>query len=145
MKEFTHFYRWGLNMKQHMAIYTMALIFFRGVIEVLLGHDSISILMLVEMTLTSMVIAIIESALFPDHFDESELQRRTILWVIMCNLLFIGAAVRFQWFADVPLWGECLLIVILEGGLFAMWFGVHVAQKIETRALNQHLHDFQKQ
>ena len=48
MKEFTHFYRWGLNMKQHMAIYTMALIFFRGVIEVLLGHDSISILMLAE-------------------------------------------------------------------------------------------------
>ena len=92
-----------------------------------------------------MVIAIIESALFPDHFDESELQRRTILWVIMCNLLFIGAAVLFRWFADVPLWGECLLIVILEGGLFAMWFGVHVAQKIETRALNQHLHDFQKQ
>lgn len=145
MKEFMRFYRWGMNMKLHMAIYTLALVFFRGLIEILLGNDSISLLMLVQMLLTSMVVAIIESFCLPDKLNEDALKQRTILWVLMCNLLFIGASVIFQWFNDIPAWGYIILILILEGGLFAMWFGVHVVQKMDTRDLNTHLKQFQKE
>lgn len=132
-------------MKLHMALYTLALVFIRGLIEILLGNDSISLLMLVQMLLTAMSVAIIESICLPEKLDECKLKQRTILWAIMCNLLFIGASVCFHWFNDIPTWGVILLIIFLEGGLFAMWFGVHVVQKMDTRDLNMHLKQFQEE
>ena len=43
----------------------------------------------------------------------------------------------------VPLWGDILLIVMLECGLCAVWFGEQVACWRDTKLLNRNLKKFQ--
>ena len=47
-------------------------------------------------------------------------------------------------FANVPLWGGIFLVLFLEWGLSAMWFGLHVALRRDTRSLNRKLSEYQK-
>ena len=145
MKEFLKFYRWGLNVKLHMSIYTIALLFFACIIQLLLGGNSIEVWTIFEMLITSFIVAIIERACFPLDKDLNKKQtiNRTILWGICSNILFIGSAIVFKWFAGIPSWGNIVLLIILEGGLAAMWFGMRIVLKLDTNQLNRSLHKFQ--
>ena len=91
----------------HMGIYAVALIFFNGLARWLMGERTIPILALVEMALAAAVVAMAESWIFPRYqeWEGRALTRRTALWVLVCNLGFLGGAVVFQWFQGVPLWG----------------------------------------
>ena len=40
MGEFIRFYSWGLSMKFHMAVYTLALVFFKAIFNALAGEGS---------------------------------------------------------------------------------------------------------
>lgn len=146
MKEFLKFYRWGLNTKFHMAIYAIALLFFASITQLFLGGDSIKILVIFEMVVVSFIVAIIESACFPldKDLNKKQLINRTIVWSICSNLLFIISAVVFEWFVGIPTWAAISLLVILEGGLAAMWFGMRIVQKLDTKELNRGLQNFQK-
>ena len=42
MGEFIRFYSWGLSMKFHMAVYTLALVFFKAIFNALAGEGSVS-------------------------------------------------------------------------------------------------------
>lgn len=86
-------------------------------------------------------------ACFPDgrELDRPALAKRTALWAVGINILFIGGALALGWFADVPSWGGALLVAALELGLFFIWLGVQVALKVDTLRLNQSLRSFQKQ
>ena len=53
MQKFINFYSWGVNMKFHMGIYAVALIFFNGLARWLMGERTIPILALVEMALAA--------------------------------------------------------------------------------------------
>ena len=126
MQKFINFYSWGVNMKFHMGIYAVALIFFNGLARWLMGERTIPILALVEMALAAAVVAMAES------------------W-ILCNLGFLGGAVVFQWFQGVPLWGMGALVLVMEAGIFAMWFATHVALKKDSKWLNYKLKQYQSQ
>ena len=39
MGEFIRFYSWGLSMKFHMAVYTLALVFFKAIFNALAGEE----------------------------------------------------------------------------------------------------------
>ena len=67
------------------------------------------------------------------------------VWVVCANVLYIGGALVFGWFPGVPLWGDILLILLLECGLAAIWFGEQVACWRDTRALNRSLRKFQQE
>lgn len=66
MGEFIRFYSWGLSMKFHMAVYTLALVFFKAIFNALAGEGSVSSLTMLQMLLVSMAVAILESFLFPE-------------------------------------------------------------------------------
>ena len=48
MNEFIRFYGWGINMKFHMAIYTLALVATDGLVLWLMGERTVPILVLVR-------------------------------------------------------------------------------------------------
>lgn len=143
MKGFLHFYSWGMEVKLYMSIYTAAVVFFQGITEVLQGRYSISVWVLLEMLLVSFGFAAIQYAVLPAGNWTSK--KELAVWVISANVLYIGGALVFGWFPGVPLWGDILLIAMLECGLWAVWFGEQVACWRDTRALNQSLRQFQEE
>ena len=143
MKGFLHFYSWGMEVKLYMSIYTAAAVFFRGITEVLQGRYSISVWVLLEMLLVSFVFAAIQYAVLPAGNWSSK--KGLAVWVVCANVLYIGGALVFGWFPGVPLWGDILLMVLLECGLVAVWFGEQVACWRDTRALNRSLRKFQQE
>ena len=90
MGEFIRFYSWGLSMKFHMAVYTLALVFFKAIFNALAGEGSVSSLTMLQMLLVSMAVAILESFLFPEgrELEPSALRVRTVWWGLLCNLGF---------------------------------------------------------
>lgn len=144
MREFIRFYGWGVNMKFHMAIYTLALTALEGFVQWLMGESVIPIVTLLEMMIVSLVISIIESLIFPREgsWEGAAMVRRTALWALVCNLGFIGGSAAFHWFSGIPVWAAVLLILLLEGGLVSMWFAMHVALKKDTEQLNQKLQQY---
>lgn len=147
MKEFIAFYRWGMQVKLHMALYTVALVLFKCLTELWMGRTAVDSLVLLEMLGTCFLAALVEYFLFPAGrtLSRRELAGRTALWALACNLLIVGAAGLFKWFAGLPLWSLLLLVLLLEAGLFAMWFGQQVALKKDTSLLNQKLRLYQTQ
>ena len=105
MGEFIRFYSWGLSMKFHMAVYTLALVFFKAIFNALAGEGSVSSLTMLQMLLVSMAVAILESFLFPEgrELEPSALRVRTVWWGLLCNLGFVGGALALGWFSNVPL------------------------------------------
>lgn len=100
MGEFIRFYSWGLSMKFHMAVYTLALVFFKAIFNALAGEGSVSSLTMLQMLLVSMAVAILESFLFPEgrELEPSALRVRTVWWGLLCNLGFVGGALALGWF-----------------------------------------------
>ena len=143
MKGFLHFYSWGMEVKLYMSIYTAAAVFFQGITEVLQGRYSISVWVLLEMLLVSFGFAAIQYAVLPAGNWTSK--KGLAVWVISANVLYIGGALVFGWFPGVPLWGDILLIAMLECGLWAVWFGEQVACWRDTQALNRSLRQFQEE
>ena len=143
MKGFLHFYSWGMEVKLYMSIYTAAVVFFQGITEVLQGRYSISVWVLLEMLLVSFGFAAIQYAVLPAGNWTSK--KGLAVWVVSANVLYIGGALVFGWFPGVPLWGDILLIAMLECGLWAVWFGEQVACWRDTRALNRSLRQFQQE
>ena len=143
MKGFLHFYSWGMEVKLYMSIYTAAVVFFQGITEVLQGRYSISVWVLLEMLLVSFGFAAIQYAVLPAGNWTSK--RGLAAWAVSANVLYIGGALVFGWFPGVPLWGDILLIAMLECGLGAVWFGEQVACWRDTRALNRSLRQFQEE
>ena len=147
MQEFIRFYSWGVDMKFHMGLYFAALVFTNSLTRWLMGERSIPIQALLEMILTAFGGAVIESWIVPRcrELEGPSLTRRTALWVLVCNLGFLGGAVVFQWFQGVPLWGMGALVLVMEAGIFAMWFATHVALKKDSKWLNYKLKQYQSQ
>ena len=143
MKGFLHFYSWGMEVKLYMSIYTAAVVFFQGITEVLQGRYSISVWVLLEMLLVSFGFAAIQYVVLPAGNWTSK--RGLAAWAVSANVLYIGGALVFGWFPGVPLWGDILLIAMLECGLWAVWFGEQVACWRDTRALNRSLRQFQEE
>lgn len=145
MRGFFRFYGWGMQMKLHMGIYAVAMLFIKCFVCIFMGEESIEVRTVLEMIILAMIFAIIESALFPTGIilAKSVLGFRSLMWVAICNLLFAGGAMVFHWFDNIPVWGSWVLLFILEIGLAAMWFGSHVVLRIQTAELNKSLRKYQ--
>ena len=143
MKQFLRLYAWGVEVKLYMSIYTAAVVFFQGITEVLQGRYAISVWIMLEMLLVSFVFAAIQYAVLPAGNWSSK--KGLAVWVVCANVLYIGGALVFGWFPGVPLWGDIVLIAILEISLWAIWFGEQVARWRDTRALNRSLRKFQQE
>ena len=79
MKTYLRIYRWAMQMKLHMAMYTFVAIFLKILCNLLQGADSISIRDLLTMWLVALVFAMAESAIFPEQAACT--RTRTLLWL----------------------------------------------------------------
>ena len=144
MKGFNRFYLWGVKMKYHMCIYTVAGIFFKAITNALQGVYIVDSLTMLEMLVVSMVFACVETAIFPEAHPFGESTGRTALWAVLANVAFLGGALGFSWFRGVPVWAGILLVVILEGAMVAMWYAMWLEKKWDTRDLNRNLKKYQE-
>ena len=142
MKTYLRLYRWSMQMKLHMALYTFAAVFFKIICNLLQGSRQVSIVDLATIWLVSLVFAILETVLFPENAPCTK--GRSLLWLATANLCFVGGALLFGWFQGVPVWGGALLILGLELGLGMMWFGDRFVLKMDTAQLNEQLLRYQQ-
>lgn len=145
MRGFNRFYLWGVKMKYHMGIYTVAGIFFKAIINALQGVYTVDALTMLQMLVVSLVFASIETVLFTEDHPFGESKGRIALWAVLANVIFIGSALGFGWFRGIPVWGGIVLTVILEVAMFAMWYAMWLEKKWDTRDLNRNLKKYQEQ
>lgn len=147
MEQFNRFYLWGVDTKYRMGLYFSASVFFKGLVNLLLGERSVDILILLEMLLACFAFACLESVIFPygKEWLAKGQGRRAALWAASANLLFIGCAWGLRWFSGLPGWGGLLLILFLEWALAAMWYALRLRKRLDTAVLNRGLHRFQNE
>ena len=145
MSGFNRFYLWGLKMKYHMGLYTVAGVFFKAIFNALQGVYTVDILTMLQMLVVSMVFASAETAIFTEEHPFGDSKGRMLLWAVLANAAFLGGAVGFGWFRGIPVWGGIVLIVILEGAMIAMWYAMWLERKWDTRNLNWNLKKFQRE
>ena len=143
MSGFNRLYLWGVKMKYHMCIYTVAGVFFKAIVNALQGIYTVDTLTLLEMLVVSMVFACAETALFTEDHPFGDSKGRILLWAVLANAAFLGGALGFGWFRGVPVWAGVVLVVILEGAMAAMWYAMGLERKWDTRDLNRNLKKFQ--
>ena len=146
MEQFNRFYLWGTETKYRMGVYTAAVVFFKGIANALMGEFSVDSLIMLEMVFASFAFACIETALFPmgKGWPDGDSGRRTVLWAVLANVIYIGCSLLLGWFPGVPLWGAALLIAMLELGLAAMWYALWLTARRDTRQLNEKLREYQE-
>ena len=145
MSGFNRFYLWGVKMKYHMSIYTVAGIFFKTIVNVLQGVYTVDILTMLQMLVVSMLFACAETAIFTETHPFGESTGRTVLWAVLANVAFLGGALGFGWFRGIPIWVGVVLVVILEGAMVAMWYAMWLEKKWDSRNLNRNLKKYQEQ
>ena len=145
MNGFNRFYLWGVNMKYHMGIYTVAGVFFKAIANALQGVYTVDSLTMLQMLVVSMLFASAETAIFPEGKAFGDSLGRTALWALLANVAFLGGALGFGWFRGIPVWGGIVLAVILEGAMVAMWYAMWLERKWDTRDLNRNLKKYQEQ
>lgn len=143
MRTYLLMYRWAMGMKPRMGLYTVGLVFFKAIWNMTQSVWSVDILDLGTMWAAAFAFALVESAIFPEGLDAHQHPLRTVLWAAAGNAAFLGGALGFGWFRGVPLWAAAALVVVLELGLFSMWFGTHVVMRADSAQLNQSLRRFQ--
>lgn len=142
MNGFNRFYLWGLKMKYHMGIYTVAGIFCKAIANALQGVYHVDTLTMLEMLVVSMVFASMETAIFPEGKVLGDSFWRTVLWAFLANVMYVGGALVMGWFQGIPLWGGILLVVILEVAMAAMLYAMWLKKRWDTRNLNRSLQTF---
>ena len=145
MNGFNRFYLWGVKMKYHMGIYTVAGVFFKAIANALQGVYTVDSLTMLQMLVVSMLFASAETAIFPEGKAFGDSLGRTALWALLANVAFLGGALGFGWFWGIPVWGGIVLAVILEGAMVAMWYAMWLERKWDTRDLNRNLKKYQEQ
>ena len=144
MNGFNRFYLWGVKMKYHMGIYTVAGVFFKAIANALQGVYTVDSLTMLQMLVVSMLFASAETAIFPEGKAFGDSLGRTALWALLANVAFLGGALGFGWFRGIPVWGGIVLAVILEGAMVAMWYAMWLERKWDTRDLNRNLKKYQE-
>lgn len=142
MSIFLRIYRWSMQMKLHMALYTFVAIFLKAIVNLAFGIYSVPSLDMLTMWLTCMAFAVVESLLFPENCERTAL--RLALWIALANLMFLGGALAFGWFAGVPAWCGALLVLFMELGLAMMWFGDRFVLKMDSAELTRQLKQYQQ-
>jgi len=116
-------------------------------IEVLLhGERNIDILIMLEMLLVSYVIAIAQAIIFLNDSNSSKkaLIVRTMVWFGFTMLLIIVSSIMFHWFANLQTWAMGVFMAYIVLLLIALWIGIHIANNIDTKNLNNMLSHYQE-
>lgn len=141
MKTLKKTYMWGLNMKTYLGFYFTAIVFYCGVITAFFGGDSLKLVTLVQMLLTSLAIALFQVFILPDDVDLTGrlLIGRTLLFAVLSGLAAALASFWGGWFAPRGVGVSLLFGCVMLVGFFSILLGIRFRQEEETLRLNDSL------
>ena len=142
MKTYLKLYRWSMQMKLRMGIYTICLLLCKILWNWFCGIDVVRSLDILTIWAACLVFSMLETVILPAYEYTT---CRTILWAVAANMIFGCAALVFGWFQGMNLWGSIILLGFLELCLALMWFGDNIAMKADTAQLNKQLKAYQNQ
>ncbi|MGL5150832.1 MAG: hypothetical protein ACRC7N_09720 [Clostridium sp.] len=144
MEMFNKFYRFGSEIKPKASLYCLGIVFFIAIVNLFFGTTTISIFTLFETFIIAFLVALIEYYFFHNYDELSKEKKKTntALWAILSNIIIISSAVVFSWFPSLPLWGNLLLIFVLECAVVAMRYSIYVVNLVDTKDLNSKLERF---
>lgn len=147
MQEFKRTYLWGLDVKYRMGLYTTMAVFYKGIVNALMGEFSVDIRTMGEMLLLSFLFAIAETAIFPSEksWTDAAMGRRAIVWAALANAVYVGGALVLGWFQGIPVWWGVIMAAVLELGLAGLWYALWLENQRDTRRLNESLRSFQQE
>ena len=144
MKLYLRFYRWAMQMKLRMGIYTVALLFCKIVWNWYAGIYEVRSLDILTSWATCLIFAMVESAILPNDNDRAYSKKQTAVWAVAANLIFLVSAFWNNWFQGIRGLGTGVLLFFLELVLALMWFGDNVARYVDSAQLNRQLKAYQK-
>lgn len=135
---FLNYYKWELNTDFWAGGYfaTMLSIY---CIEIFINNErSVDIFIMLEMFIVCYVIAIVQRFLFTEDgiYSEKSLIIRTILWFAFPILLVTISSIEFKWFISMQPWCMPTFILFMVTCFLAVWIGIHIANKVDTKNLN---------
>lgn len=142
MDAYLKLYRWAMQMKLRMGIYTLSLLVCKMVWNWIQGIDSVKSVDILTAWGACILFAIAETVIIPQGKEHSMV--RTLLWIASAHLIYCGGAFIAGWFQGISLGGGVILLLFLEFGLAAMWFGDNVAMRADSAQLNRQLKVFQR-
>lgn len=144
MKWFRKLYVWAMNVKLFMALYFIVMSFAVAAITLLMGGDSLRLLTLLEMLLTSAAVACLQAWLLSDSADYSRgvFFGRSVLWLGLSVLLTTGVALALGWFSGFPGWSVGAFAAFVLLALVLTLAGLKFEQDADTQRLNDDLGRF---
>lgn len=144
MKWFRKMYVWAMNVKMFMALYFIVMTFALAAVTLLFGGDSLRMLTMLEMLLTSAAVAGLQAWLLSDSADYSRgvFFSRSVLWLGLSVLLATGAALALGWFAGYPAWSLAVFAGFVLLALVLTLAGLKFEQDADTQRLNEDLDRF---
>ena len=105
MKKFSRLYKYGMNIKMHAALYSIALLIIISMVKLLQGINSIEVSIVFQVFIVSLVLGFIDLACFP--IDKKLIKEQfifnSIIWIGCANFLFIPSAIVFNWFEGLSI------------------------------------------
>ncbi len=139
--------KFSSDVKPRASLYCVAILFLVCMLNLVFGLDSVSVYFILQVMIVSVIIALIEYALF-HHYDELSQSKKTtstIIWALSINVLIILSAVIFNWVGHFPIYVRLLLIMIMEIGLVFVRYTFYLQNLYDTKALNEKLKKYQKE
>lgn len=146
MKEFKELFLWSMNMKLYMGIYFSAVLFLIGLMYFVQGIYQISILTVFTGVGASMIVALLHIRMLDSHCDYSKgiFFSKTIIWILICTIIFGVAAIVFEWFKGLPDINYWIFTIAMCIGLIMMLWGEKLEQDASTDKLNESLKNYKQ-
>lgn len=146
MKRFLKLYKWELNNELYASIYFAAMLSIYSLEVLLHGERSVDIIIMLEMIIVCYTIALIQKIMFTDHsnYVGKSLIVRTVVWLAISVILVIVPGVLLDWFSDLQAWAMGVFVATMTLCFAMIWIGIHIANKIDTKNLNNMLSNYQK-
>lgn len=125
------------------CLYFSCILFFYFVYLLCQGTDLASIVFLFEMILTAYVAGYIQICLFHNSDEAEELEKKDILGILFCTLLYGGASYGFAWF-DRNLTAALLFLAYMLFVHYCVYLLNKIKRAIDTENLNKMLNEFKK-
>ena len=146
MKVFLKYYKWELHNELYASIYFAAMLFMYSILVFVQGERSVDIFVMLEMLLVCYVMAIMQKVILSEDtsYSKNTLIARTSIWFVFSLVFVITMSLVFQWFADMGTWALGAFIAYMVIGFIAIWIGIFIANKVDTKNLNNMLNQYQE-
>ncbi|HEX3021968.1 MAG TPA: hypothetical protein VHP81_06215 [Lachnospiraceae bacterium] len=146
MKGIIKWFYWDIKNDFVASGYFAGMLFCYCLIEVFQGKWEVSIVILLEMFLTTYVLTIMQKLIL-DHEKEYSKQaflvRGSIVSTVSIVTIFVVSRI-FSWFEGMPYWAEIVIYIWLILCYLTAWFIVKLGKKYDTVELNEQLDTFKK-